>query len=67
MRLSPEKKKYGMSLAEIMVRGDNGEAKSSSMVPFSFSLTMAILVIIAQMSRTIKPITPGTKLYSERC
>ena len=42
--------------------GRMGDASSTSMVPFSFSRTMAMAVIMAQISMKIIPITPGTKL-----
>ena len=37
---------------------------NTSIVPVSFSRTMEIEVIMAQISIRISPITPGTKLYA---
>ena len=44
--------------------GRTGETSNTSIVPISFSRTMETDVIMAQISIRIKPITPGTKLYS---
>ena len=51
----------------MMHAGDSGDANSTSMVPVSFSRTMATLLIITQTSIKTMPITPGTKLYSLFC
>ena len=56
-----------MSFAPTMAAGGTGEARSTSIVPSSFSRTMLMLVIMAQMSIKMRPITPGTKLYSLFC
>ena len=39
-----------------------GDTNRTSIVPVSFSRTMEMEVIIAQISISINPITPGTKL-----
>ena len=51
----------------MMQAGGRGDPRSTSMVPLSFSRTMAMLLIMAQISNRIMPITPGTKLYSLCC
>lgn len=57
----------GDELGRMIHAGGRGEANSTSMVPLSFSRTMAILLIMAQISIRIMPMTPGTKLYSLFC
>ena len=49
-----------------MQTGGRGEASNTSIVPVSFSRTMDMLVIMTQINMSIRPITPGTKLYSLR-
>ena len=44
--------------------GFMGDTSNISIVPDSFSRTIDIEVIIAQISIRISPITPGTKLYA---
>ena len=46
----------------MIISGRTGLTSSTSIVPLSFSLTMLILVIIAQMSTRMMPMMPGTKL-----
>ena len=48
----------------MMKIGRMGDTSSTSIVPVSFSRTMEMAVIMAQMSISISPITPGTKLYA---
>ena len=54
--------RYGTTLAMIIIKGLIGLTKSTSIVPRSFSLTMLMLVIIAQISIKSIPMIPGTKL-----
>ena len=61
-----EMTKQGTNFATTMTMGGKGEASKISIVPIYFSFTMAMLVIMAQIRSRIKPITPGTKLYSLR-
>ena len=42
--------------------GFTGDTNSTSMVPVSFSRTMLMEVMMAQISRKIIPMMPGTKL-----
>ena len=65
--LTTESVKYGAIFESMMCSGFMGEARSTSMVPVSFSRTMATDVIMAQMSISTRPITPGTKLYELFC
>ena len=58
---------YGTSFASTMSMEGRGEASRISMVPVSRSLTMAMEVIMQQISKITIPTTPGTKLTSERC
>ena len=51
----------------MMHAGDSGDAKSTSIVPVSFSRTIDTLLIITHTSMSTMPITPGTKLYSLFC
>ena len=44
------------------IRGLTGETSSTSMVPLSFSRTIEMEVIIAQMSISSMPMMAGTKL-----
>ena len=53
---------YGIILDRMIICGLIGETSSTSIVPVSFSLTMAMDVIMAQMRMIIRPMTPGTKL-----
>ena len=53
---------WGMRFDKIINSGFTGETNNTSIVPVSFSRTMEIEVIMAQISIRIKPITPGTKL-----
>ena len=46
----------------MICKGFKGDANRTSIVPDSFSRTMATLVIMAQISISTIPITPGTKL-----
>ena len=49
-----------------MTKGLIGETRRISIVPDSFSLTIEMEVIMAQMRMIISPMTPGTKLYELR-
>ena len=42
--------------------GRTGDTSSTSMVPVSFSRTMEMEVIMAQISIMMSPMMPGTKL-----
>ena len=55
--------KYGIILARTIFIGFIGDTSSTSMLPVSFSLTMDTEVISAQISSSISPMIPGTKLY----
>ena len=44
--------------------GFTGDTSKISIVPVSFSRTIDIEVIMAQMRVKMSPITPGTKLYA---
>ena len=57
-----DKIKYGIALAKIIMYGFIGDTSRTSMVPISFSRTIAMAVIKTQMIKRIKAITPGTKL-----
>ena len=46
----------------MMKSGLTGETSRTSIVPVSFSRTMEMEVIMAQISIRISPMTPGTKL-----
>src|SRR3989339_1039895 len=58
VRLTIESTKYGTALDSIKKIGRTGDTRRTSIVPVSFSLTIDIEVIIAQMSISINPITP---------
>ena len=64
-KFTADRAKYGISLLNMTQSGLTGETSRSSSVPVSFSLTMETAVIIEQMSISISPITPGTKLYED--
>ena len=49
-------------MARMIKIGRMGDTNRTSIVPVSFSRTMEMEVIIAQISISISPITPGTKL-----
>ncbi len=44
------------------IRGRTGDTSSTSIVPFSFSRTTEMEVIMAQMSISSMPMMAGTKL-----
>ena len=46
----------------MIISGRTGDTSSTSIVPFSFSRTMEMEVIIAQMSISNMPMMAGTKL-----
>ena len=56
-----ESKRYGTAFESMTIKGLKGETSSISIVPVSFSYTIAIAVIITQTSIKTKAITPGTK------
>lgn len=49
-------------MARMIKIGRMGDTNRTSIVPVSFSRTMEMEVIIAQISISINPITPGTKI-----
>ena len=62
VRFMQEITKYGIIFARMILMGLTGETSNTSIVPLSFSLTIATEVIIAQIKININPIMPGTKL-----
>src|SRR5690606_9283150 len=60
--LMSESNKYGTAFDRMTHAGLNGDTNSTSIVPVSFSLTMAMAVIITETSINTKAMTPGTKL-----
>ena len=65
-RMAKASNRYGTALAMITISGRTGDTSSTSIVPRSFSRTMLIEVIMAQISISNMPMMAGTKLYAER-
>ncbi len=59
--MSTEITKYGTALEMMMYAGFMGETSRISIVPVSFSFTMAMAVIMTQTISSTIAITPGTK------
>ena len=62
VRITKVNTKYGISFATTIIKGLVGETRSTSIVPFSFSRTIEIDVIIAQTNISKVPMIAGTKL-----
>ena len=65
-RFTIEIRKLGVNFAIMIYNGLNGDTNNTSMVPNSFSFTMATDVIMVHTSINTKAITPGTKLGAPR-
>ena len=52
-------------MATIIISGLTGDTSSTSMVPFSFSRTIEMEVIMAHTSISSIPMMAGTKLYDD--
>src|SRR4249920_3572120 len=62
LRFTNDRSKYGTALEIITNSGRMGDTSKTSIVPISFSLTIATAVIKTQTSINTMAITPGTKL-----
>ena len=60
--IATETTRYGTTFARIISSGFVGDTNTISIVPLSFSRTIEIEVIIAQMSIKSIPMMAGTKL-----